>query len=126
MPMDFKIDTKETFTVITPQANQINAILAEQLANKCEETRQNGSNNFIVDLTNANSADDDGIAGLVQMHEDSYNNNHSLVFTGVGVEVMNKMKENEADLLLNIAPKMIEAIDIISMEILERDLMSEE
>lgn len=126
MPMEFKIDTKETFTVITPQASHINAILAEALTNKCTEVRQNGSNNFVVDLNMADAADAEGINGLVQLHEDTYANNNSLVFTGISNNLMAALKENETDLLLNIAPKMIEAIDIISMEILERDLMSEE
>jgi hypothetical protein len=60
------------------------------------------------------------------MHEDSYSNSRSLVFTGIQSEVMKAMKEEELDLSLNIAPKMIEAVDIISMEILERDLLGEE
>ncbi len=124
--MEFKIDTKDTFTVITPVATELNAQLADNIAAKCEEERHNGSNNFIIDLQSVNKADEQGIAGLVKMHEDFYSNDHSLVFTGANAAVMNSMKENETDLLLNIAPKMIEAVDIISMEILERDLLGEE
>lgn len=124
--MEFKIDTKETFTIITPFASQINANFAEALATKCEEVRQNGSNNYIIDLNAAENADDAGLAALVQLHEDCYADNSSIVFTGINATVMTTMKVKETDLQLNIAPKMIEAIDIISMEILERDLMSEE
>jgi hypothetical protein len=59
------------------------------------------------------------------MHENCYNNSQSLVFTGVQANVLTQLQEKELDTVLNIAPKMIEAIDIISMEILERDLFDE-
>jgi anti-anti-sigma factor len=124
--MEFKIDTKDTFTVITPVAKELNAQLADNIAAKCEEIRQNGSSNFIIDLQNATTADQHGLDALVKLHEDCYGNDRSLVFTGATAEVMRVMKENETDLLLNVAPKMIEAVDIISMEILERDLLGEE
>jgi hypothetical protein len=60
------------------------------------------------------------------MHENSYSNSRSLVFTGLQSQVMQVIKDEELDESINIAPKMIEAVDIISMEILERDLFSEE
>ncbi len=124
--MEFKIDTKETFTIITPITTTISANLADLLQRQCEETRQNGSNNFIIDLQQVNNADTDGIAALADLHELCYSRDESLVFTGINPELMKQFKEDEVDLLLNIAPKMIEAVDIISMEILERDLFGEE
>jgi hypothetical protein len=36
------------------------------------------------------------------------------------------LKEDEADLLINITPTMIEAIDIVSMDRLQWDLLREE
>jgi anti-anti-sigma regulatory factor len=124
--MDFKIDTKDTFTVISPIYATINAKLADELQNTCDQTRQNGSNNFIIDLSQVTSAEKDGIDGLIALHEHCYSNNESLVFTGTSPDLVKILKDEEADTLLNIAPKMIEAVDIISMEILERDLLGEE
>lgn len=124
--MEFKIDTKDTFTVITPLAAEINANLAEQIAIKCDEVRQNGSNNFIIDLSNVNNADKEGLVRLVLLHEECYGQDNSLVFTGVSAVLMNDLKQEETDLLLNVAPKMIEAVDIVNMEILERDILGEE
>ena len=60
------------------------------------------------------------------MHEEFYGNEESLVFTGISGKILAALKQNETDLLINIAPSMIEAIDIVSMEILERDLFNEE
>jgi anti-anti-sigma regulatory factor len=124
--MEFKIDTNSTFSIITPVSNSFNANLADILADKCLEIRQSGSPHLIIDLQHCTALDPAAIPSLVSLHEESYSNDHSLVFTSLSDKVMTTLKQDETDLLLNVAPKMQEAIDIISMEILERDLLSEE
>ena len=124
--MNFKIDTRDTFTVITPETAEITVNFTGELQRRMEEMRQSGSQNFIIDLQHCTSLSADAIEQMIAMHEESYSGDASLVFTGVTGNVMAVLKENESDLVLNIAPKMIEAIDIISMEILERDLFNEE
>ena len=124
--MEFKIDTKDTFCIITPLAGQLNAKLTGAIWGKCEEMRQSGSNNFIIDLQHCTSADEESIKELVRMHEESYGMEQSQVFTGINEQIMSMIKKDETDLLINITPRMDEAIDIISMEILERDLLGEE
>ena len=124
--MDFKIDTKDAFSVISPATDTINAKMTVELYKKCAETRQNGSNNLIIDLSSCENADTDAIEALLALHEESYANARSLVFTGINAPIMATLKETEADMLLNIAPSMVEAVDIVSMEILERELLGEE
>ncbi len=124
--MEFKIDTKDSFTIIMPAAGEINAKLTGALNEKCTEMRQSGSNNFIIDFQNCTDLDKSAIPGLLALHEESYGLEQSCVFTGINKQSMAVLKEDETDLLINIAPSMKEAIDIISMEILERDLFNEE
>lgn len=123
---DFKIDTRDTFSVISPVADVFTANLAEELRATIEKMRQSGSQNFIVDLGDCPDIAPDALPLLIALHEECYEISMSLVFTAVKGKALNTFKENETDLLLNVAPKMAEAIDIISMEILERDLFSEE
>jgi anti-anti-sigma factor len=124
--MEFKIDTKDTFSIVKPLSGEIDANLAVELLKKCADIRQSGSNNFIIDLEACSKMDKSAVDRLVAMHEEMYSIGSSLVFTGINKQDMAVLKENETDLLLNIAPTMKEAIDIISMEILERDLFNEE
>ncbi|MCF8451462.1 MAG: STAS domain-containing protein [Taibaiella sp.] len=124
--MDFKIDTRDTFSVITPDSETITVILTGELQATVEKMRQSGSLNFIVDFQNCASIAEEAIAELVSMHQACYSKGGSLVFTGVNGKIMAALKADETDLLINVTPKMIEAIDIISMEILERDLFGEE
>lgn len=124
--MKFKIDTKDTFTIIMPEEGQIDAKMTAALHEHCQEIRQSGSNNLIVDFQNCNEMDGTAVQGFVELHEESYSQDMSLVYTGISKQGINILKQDETDLLINIAPTMKEAIDIISMEILERDLFSEE
>jgi anti-anti-sigma regulatory factor len=124
--MEFKIDTKNTFTIIMPLKGPINAKMTGALHEKVEEMRQRGSKNFIIDLQLCNEMDKTSIDECIALHEESYSLDQSLVFTGISDRLMAAIKKEEADLLLNIAPRMDEAVDIISMEILERELLGEE
>lgn len=124
--MEFKIDTKPTYTVITPVSNLLDANLTEAVRQKWLALTKTGSNNLIVDLHNCMFADETGISSLPVLHEAVYEASQSIVFTNLQNDVLNAVKDAEADLVVNIAPTMNEAVDIISMEILERDLFSEE
>jgi len=124
--MDFKIDTKTNFTLVTPVTNHLDANLAAALGQKWTELRQSGSQNLVVDLHNCLDANKEAFPLLVHMQQDFYLAACSLVFTGIQDIVLKELKDNEVDTILNIAPTMDEATDIISMEILERDLLSEE
>jgi anti-anti-sigma regulatory factor len=124
--MEFKIDTKPTYIVITPVSNHLDANLAAALRQKCNELTENGSYNYIIDLHNCLDADSKSFHFLTEFHEDCYSNNTSLVFTNIQDEVMSELRKDETHTAINIAPTMQEAIDIVSMEILERDLFDEE
>ncbi len=124
--MEFKIDTRPSYTLIIPVSTVLNANLTGNIRQKWEETGQSGSLNLIVDLQNCIIAEDTALNAMQQMHEDFYSGEHSLVFTGLKEELLQKLKMNNSEMFINIAPTMAEAIDIISMEILERDLFNEE
>ena len=124
--MEFKIDTKPSYSIITPLSNVLDVALTEALRQKWEDLTQSGSLNMIVDLHHCLHTSQPALDSLVALHEDVYEQNQSLVFTGIPNEVMKMLKEKQTDLYLNIAPTLVEASDIVSMELLERDLFNEE
>ncbi|RYE24264.1 MAG: STAS domain-containing protein [Sphingobacteriales bacterium] len=124
--MEFKIDTNATFVQITPITNHADANLTDALSQKCKELTESGSDNFVIDLHNCLDADNKALEALANLHAQLYGNNQSLVFTSIQPEVLKALKNTEVDSVINIAPTQNEAVDIISMEILERDLFGEE
>jgi anti-anti-sigma regulatory factor len=124
--MEFKIDTKPTYTVIAPMDNSIDANMTEAVRQKWKELTESGRGNIIIDLSSCFAADEKALGALEQLHEEVYRNKESIVFTNLQPAVWTVVKQKEADLLLNIAPTMQEAVDVVSMEILERELFDEE
>jgi anti-anti-sigma regulatory factor len=124
--MEFKIDTKPDYVVVTPVSNELNASLTEALRQKWWDLNKSGSRNLIVDLHNCLTADSSCLAPLQELHSALYDSNHSAVFTNLTDTVAELMKEHGMDAVINIAPTTVEAIDIVRMEILERDLFNEE
>ena len=124
--MEFKIDTKENFSVITVDGPILNGILAEKLGVLCADSGQTGSRNLIIDLQHVTAIDSDALAQMLTLHQDVYAGDHSFVLTMLSDHLLAQLHDQELDLVFNIAPRMAEAIDIVSMEILERDLLSEE
>jgi anti-anti-sigma regulatory factor len=124
--MEFKIDTKPSYSIITPVSNVIDVALTGAIRQKWEELTQSGSPNVIIDLNHCTCADENALDDMAVLHEEVYTAEQSIVFTQPHAEVMRSIKEKELDLVVNIAPTMKEAIDIVSMENLERDLFNEE
>ncbi len=123
--MDFKIDTKPTYTVITPDTGNLSVNMAEGIRQKIEELSLNSSHNFIINLQNLTSMEMASGDVLLEMHNFVYNSGSSLVFTALEESVNQSMKKGQYHLSLNLTPTLIEAVDIISMETLERDLLGE-
>lgn len=123
--MDFKIDTKPTYTVITPETGELGVNMAEVIRQKVGEATETGSHNFVINLQHVTSMNMASGNVLLELHNDIYNNGGSLVFTTLEEGVIQTMKKGQYHLSLNLTPTLIEAIDIISMEVLERDLLGE-
>ena len=124
--MTFKIDAKEQFTVITPQSCPLNAQLAAELAEQCKLLTQKGSKNFIVDVALCQEVHADFLEPFIELSAQQYELGHSFVIAHPANDVLHILKKEDAIDSLNYAPTFIEAIDIVNMEILERDLFAEE
>jgi hypothetical protein len=123
--MTFKIDAKEQFTVITPQSCPLNAQLAAELAGQCQVLIQNGSRNFIVDLALCLDVQSDFLEPFIELSAKHYEEASSFVLVHPPAEMLQLLKKEDAIDSLNYAPTFIEAIDMVNMEILERDLFGE-
>jgi anti-anti-sigma regulatory factor len=124
--MQFKIDTKPTYHTISTEIELFNANLADAAKELLLQYKDDEIKNFIFDLSKVNSIESHVGEALITLHEIVYNDfMGSLVFTNLQEDVLKKLKQDQVHLSINITPTMIEAVDIISMEVLERDLFNE-
>lgn len=122
--MKYKIDTREKFDIITPIYAQFDPILSDQLNELVDDSRENGRS-LLLDLERIQELSEENIRLLETLHHEMYQDNLSFVLCHIHTPCKQKIAEMELEHTLNMAPKLIEAIDIISMEALERDLLSE-
>jgi anti-anti-sigma regulatory factor len=124
--MNFKIDTKEKFTVITPlQFHLSDNLTAElkQIANTC---LQNDKRSVVLNMKNGVSLDEAAATDLMTLQKMFYENNTSFVICEMQPAVLEKLNEMELSEMLNITPTESEAWDIVQMEEIERELLSDD
>lgn len=123
--MEINIEHKPTYTIINLTGDLLNLTAAESLKSEIAALKEQGMLTFIVNLKNVEQMDMEAGNVLMELHEATYDAEGSLVFAELKDDVHQMMKKGQLHLSLNLCPTMIEAIDIISMELLERDLLNE-
>ena len=124
--MNFKIDTKEKFTVITPLNEKFSDKLTEELIQIATEKLKKDIKNVVVNLKNVFSINESAATHLVKLEQTFYENNASFVICELQPSVETEFDKDELLELINITPTESEAWDIVQMEEIERELMSDE
>jgi anti-anti-sigma regulatory factor len=123
--MKYNIDTKENFDIITP----INDLFDQDLAEKIQQFLSASilkNRSAIIDFSSIQSIENNLNQTIIDWHHKMYDSNLSFALCEMNDEVKKSMQENEESDILNITPKQIEAIDIVAMEGLERELLGDE
>jgi anti-anti-sigma regulatory factor len=123
--MKYNIDTKENFDIITP----INDLFDQDLAEKIQQFLSASilkNRSAIIDFSSIQSIENNLNQTIIDWHHKMYDSNLSFALCEMNDEIKKSMQENEESDILNITPKQIEAIDIVAMEGLERELLGDE
>jgi len=123
--MKFKIDTKEKILVISPEISELDANLADAFVKEITGLPALEGRNLILDMTLVEKADDKGIQAIITVYQLQYNNDLSCALTGLNNTLTLQIKEADES-VYNLAPTMAEAIDLVMMEDLERELLQDE
>jgi anti-anti-sigma regulatory factor len=124
--MPFKTESKEQYTLIHVQNGSLDASVAAELADLCAHLSDSGTKNFIVDCAACTTVVEDFVEAACALSAECYEGGRSFVLTQTPPALTALLKQADAIDLLNCAPTFAEAVDIVSMEILERDLYDEE
>ena len=118
--MNIKIDTKEKFTVITPEEKLISANMSEELVAVLTAFLQKDIPHVILCLKSVESIDQISADKLLSIQNQFYENNASFVICEV-----NRNNTSLFDNSCNITPTVSEAMDIVQMEEIERELFND-
>jgi anti-anti-sigma factor len=124
--MKVKTDTKEKFHVINVETPFLTANMAADLYQQIVPILQSNIVNVVLNLKNVEKIDEGAADVLVKMQQRFYEENASFVICELTPEVEDFLEQTERLEMMNITPTESEAMDIVQMEEIERDLFDEE
>ena len=120
--MRYKIDTRTDFDIITPLYPNIDPILSEQLSDIVDQCSENGRS-LILNCSIIEQVEKEVVLQWIRMHEEMYQHDLSFVICCINASCKKEIADIEENHVLNLTPTVEEAIDLVSMEGLERELM---
>ncbi|MEO7210794.1 MAG: STAS domain-containing protein [Chitinophagaceae bacterium] len=123
--MEFKIDTREKFTTITPLQENISANITGALEVLCRELLQGKIKNVILNFRNVIEIDVKNAASLVELRMRFFDQNASFVICEMKKDIQQFLEKNDLLEPLNITPSESEAWDMVQMEEIEREYLDD-
>lgn len=124
--MNFKIDTKEKFHVISLIESEFSANMTDKLRDLFAEVTQNDVKHIILDLKIVEKMSPEAALFLVEEQKLAAQANRSFVICCLQTPVKGMLKSLDLLDSLNATPTESEAWDIVQMEEVERELLSGE
>lgn len=124
--MRFKIDTKEKILIISPEISKLDANLSGAFVSEITGLPELEGRNLILDMALVQEADEAGIQAILTVYRYQYGSNLSCAITSLNNTLTAAISREDSDELLNITPTLSEAIDLVMMESLERELLDGE
>lgn len=123
--MRYKIDTRTDFDIITPLYAKMDPILTDQLNDLIDDSIEH-NRSLVLDFIHIEELSEDDAKAFESMHHEMYQHHLSFVLCHVNATCRQQIARLELEHVFNVTPTQIEAIDIVSMEGLERMLLGED
>jgi anti-anti-sigma factor len=124
--MDFKIDTKEKFVVVTPKDATISDIMAVEFEQKLLSFINSVPKNVIVNMFEVNEISTNTASLLLKIQQTFYENKASMVLCSLTPNVATCFDSMGIADVINQTPTESEAWGIVQMEEIERELFDGE
>jgi anti-anti-sigma factor len=124
--MEVKTDTKEKFHVISVSATNLSANMTEEICTGLNNYLQQDIKNIVLKLTNVKEMDEEGAESLVKIQQKFYESGASFVICELTPALEEFLDGKNLLELMNVTPTESEAWDIVQMEEIERELLSDE
>lgn len=119
--MQFKIDTKEKIVLFRLEEPELNANLAAELENTISGIGELKEKNLVLDLRSLQSVDENGLKAIFAVYNRQYERGLSAAVAHLQPALTAALSEKYPE-MLNVVPTESEAIDMVMMEDLEREL----
>ena len=123
--MKFTIDKHEKYVLIKLNESKLNSLMAPHLKSELILMNTEGQRNIILDLSAVKYSDSSGLSSLLVGHRLCKNSGGSFIITGINEIISKLVIISQLENVLTIVPKVDEAVDLIFMEEIEKELKKE-
>lgn len=123
--MKFSLDKHEKYVLIKLNESKLNSLISPQLKSEFILINTEGIRNIILDLSAVKYSDSSGLSSLLVGHRLCKNSEGSFIITGLNDNINRLVTISQLENVLSIVPTVEEAIDLIFMEEIEKELKKE-
>ena len=123
--MKFTVDKHEKYVLIKLNESKLNSLISPQLKSELILMNTDGQRNIILDLSMVKFADSSGLSSLLVGHRICKNAEGSFILTGLSDSVARLVSISQLESVLTIVGTPEEAIDLVFMEEIEKELKKE-
>jgi len=120
--MKFEVIQKDKVAVIASKVEKLDALHAPELKSEIVMMNKEGHKNLIIDLTETRYIDSSGLSALLVGNRLCRDSNGSFVLCGLQDAVKKLITISQLESVLKITPTQNEAVDLVYMEEVERDI----
>lgn len=117
----YTIEKKEKYAQINLKDEKLDSHISPSLKSELVVLNSEGFKNIIIDLTDTRYCDSSGLSAILVANRLCKNSGGTFVLSGLQRSVMKLISISQLDTILNIAPTVSEAVDLLFMEEIERD-----
>jgi len=125
MIMNLTIDRHEKYALITIKESKLTSVVAPDLKAEIVMLNHEGFRNMIFDLNDVQYCDSSGLSAILVAYRACRDNNGAFVLAGVQDHVRKLISISQLDGMLVQVPTVNEAIDLIFMDEVEKQLHKE-
>ncbi|MBX2971989.1 MAG: STAS domain-containing protein [Flavobacteriales bacterium] len=123
--MNFTIEDKGRYTLVTSNVDKLDTTCAPELKSELVYLNKTSVRNVIIDLTATRYCDSSGLSALLVANRLCKSVNGTLVVCGLQEPVQKLVQISQLESVLSITPTPAEAVDLLYMEEIEKDVNKE-
>lgn len=120
--MKFEIEQKEKAVIVRTNVEKLDALHAPELKSEFVVLAGNGNKNIILDMSASRYCDSSGLSAVLVGNRLCRDSGGTFVLCGLQDAVAKLVSISQLDSVLKITPTASEAIDLVYMEEVERDM----
>jgi anti-sigma B factor antagonist len=120
--MNFTIEDKGRYTLVTSNVDKLDTTCAPELKSELVYLNKTNVRNVIIDLSATRYCDSSGLSALLVANRLCKSVNGTLVVCGLQEPVQKLVQISQLESVLSITPTPAEAVDLLYMEEIEKDV----